>query len=117
MNAKSAGGGGNIAPFSQSNFPWKKATTRVVEVGTFILCPTAGYVLAVSVSADATGPGQMHVYDGHNVADREVWHEQSLAKHGHSTVFNTPIYCDKGITVITLAVTHCSIQWIPGPRL
>ena len=117
MSGNLKGSGGDIAPFSQSSFPWKKAVSAIYGDGTHILCHTAGYLLAVSVSTDATGPGQLHCYDGHNAAGREVWHEQSLANHGHSTVFKVPVYCDRGITIVCLAVTHCSIQWLPGPRL
>ena len=110
-------GGGNIAPFSQESFPWKKAVSACFIDGTHIICPTAGYLLAVHVSADATGPGTVEVHDGQTIVDRLVWHERAIGKDGHGTVFKTPVYCDKGITLLVAACTQASVQWIPGPRL
>ncbi len=118
MDAKSAGGGGNIAPFSQESFPWKKAASAVYTPGTHILCPTAGYILAYSITTNGTGPAILTFYDGHNAVGREVWVTQSIAKDGRELAFKTPIYCDRGITIVVGAnCTKVAVQWIPGPRM
>ena len=117
MSGNLKGSGGDIAPFSQSSFPWKKAVSAIYEDGTHILCHTAGYILAVNIAAAAEGPGTLCIHDGHNAAGRLVWYEQSLAAHGHGQTFQTPIYCDQGITIVVASAAYASIQWLPGPRL
>jgi len=117
MEGNIKGSGGNVAPFCNSNFPWKKAESAVFTDGTYTICPTAGYVISITCTADATGPGTLIIYDGHNAAGRPVWADQALAKHAHGMDFKVPIYCDRGITIVVAATTiGMSIQWIPGPR-
>ncbi len=110
-------GGGNIVPFSMVSIPWKKSVSAIFLDGTHIICPSAGYVIAVNATADGTGPGTIIVYDGHNAAGRPVWADQAVAKHAHGTCFCPPLYYDKGITIVVAATTiGMSVQWIPAPR-
>ena len=117
MSGNLKGSGGDIAPFSESFLPWKKSVSAVFIAGTHIICPTAGYILAVNVCGDETGPGTAAFHDGHNVTGRMVWHEQALGNHAHGGTFEYPIYCDTGITLIAAACDYVSVQWLPGPRL
>ena len=116
LNSAEKGSGGNVAPDFTKGPNWKKAVTRCVGVGTFILCPTAGYLCALNLTADETGPATAYIYDGQGAGQRMVWAEQALGNHAHGTFFRIPVYCDKGITVVTTACTVASIQWIPGTR-
>ena len=117
MSGNLKGSGGNVTPFSECSLDWKKAVSACFLTGTHIVCPTAGYVLAVNICSDATGPASICVHDGHNITGRRVWFDQALGNHAHGSFIATPIYCDIGITIIVAAATYASIQWLPGPRL
>ena len=117
LNSAEKGSGGNVAPDSTKGPNWKKAVSCVLTDGTYILCPTAGYLTAVIATADATGPCTVIVYDGHSAAGRPVWADQSLGNHAHGGSIDIPVYCDRGITVVVAATTiGATIQWIPGAR-
>ena len=118
MSDKLKGSGGNVTPFNLDSLDWKKAVSQVFTDGTYTICNTAGYVTAVIATADATGPGTIIVYDGHNAAGRVVWADQSLGNHAHGGPIKIPVYCDRGITIVVAATTiGMTVQWIPGPRL
>jgi len=113
MGGENKGVGVRVDPSLWSIKEWKEAVTRVEINGTYIVCNGPGFVLAENIAADATGPGTICIHDGHNVADRRVWFDQAIANHGHGQVFQVPIYCSKGITVIIAAAAYGSIQWLP----
>ena len=117
MEGKNLGQGGNVLPFSTACLDWKKAVSRVLPAGTYTLCSTAGYVTAAIATADATGPGTLLIFDGHNAAGRAVWADQAIANHAHGGPIDIPVYCDRGITVVVAATTlGMTVQWIPGAR-
>jgi len=117
MSGNLKGSGGDIAPFSQSSFPWKKAVSAVFITGTHVICSTSCYLISENVNADAANPGTAAFHDGQNLTGRLVWHDQALANHAHGCCFKIPIYCDKGLTLVATSVTNVAVQWVPGPRL
>lgn len=93
---------------------WKQVVSACFTPGAHQLCPTAGFIFAINVVGEATGPGVASLYDGHTATGRHVWEEQSLGAHSHGLVFEVPIYCDRGIhLVVGAACDYVSVQWLP----
>jgi len=112
MNGKK-GVGVRVDPSTWSVEEWKKVTSERITA-TRQMCPTAGFIFALEVTADATGPGVATIYDSHMAVGKIVYELYALANAGHGQVFKVPIYCSRGIHVVLGAhADSVSIQWMP----
>ena len=112
MNGKK-GVGVRVDPSTWSVAEWKKVD-RIRITADQLINPGPGFVFAIMIACDATGPALATLYDGHNVAGEQILSLTTIASLSMNYNWNPPLYFRKGIFVGSVsAILGITIQWLP----
>lgn len=113
LETSKKGIGVRVDPSTWSIEEWKKVDRRRITADSLIN-PGPGFVFAVTISCDATGPALATLYDGHNVGGEPVVTLTTIASLSFNYNWYPPLYFRKGIFLGTIsAVLALTIQWLP----
>ena len=105
--------GVRVDPSTWSIKEWKQVDRRRITADALIN-PGPGFVFALTISCDVTGPALATLYDGHNVGGEPVITLSTIASLSFNYNWNPPLYFRKGIYIGNIsAIIGLTIQWLP----